>query len=188
MDWMIAVAQQTQTSSSPTWLAPLLGGVGALVGGTAASTVNLFALADTKKARQRQAERDATTTLSAQLTKARLDAARGLPENAEWTPHFLELFGGPEAAVLTFKSKNLRDRLKSSLELIIWGADDSELQYKTRRPPPFLVYLACGDALECLGANLRDEKLPAASKTWKDATGQWEWQQEQIPGQEDGEA
>ncbi|MBT2545804.1 hypothetical protein J7E99_35325 [Streptomyces sp. ISL-44] len=56
---------------------------------------------------------------------------------------------------MTFSSADLRKHLTSSLDLLIWGAHDSQLMYETglgsSRPA---AYAALQDAMACLGADL----------------------------------
>ncbi|MDX2854430.1 hypothetical protein PV342_39690 [Streptomyces sp. PA03-3a] len=195
MDWIIAVAQQTGTSSSPVWLAPLLGGVGALVGGSLTSLVGLRVLSDTKKARKRAAEKEATETITAALLDVRQiyrksDVGSGsAPEEFDtWSDFLLSKLGKAEVAVMALHGEDLRKRLTSSLDLLIWGAYDSQLLYQTHLGGFRVVaYAAHQDAMACLGANLRGEKLPEAAETWKTADSQMQWQFEQIRRAEEGE-
>jgi uncharacterized protein (DUF697 family) len=71
VDWLIAAAHQTSTSTSPAWLAPLLGGIGAMVGASLTSTVAWRVLSDTKKARKRAEEKEAAATITAALLEVR---------------------------------------------------------------------------------------------------------------------
>ncbi|MER7688649.1 hypothetical protein [Streptomyces sp. NPDC097610] len=195
MDVIIAVAQQTSTSTSPVWLAPLLGGVGALVGGSLTSTVAWRVLSDTKKARKRAEEKAATETITAALLEMRetyrkVDVGSGpAPDGFEYWPDFLlSKLGTAEVAVMAFNSEALRKRLTSSLDLLIWGSHDSQLLYETRLGSSRVVaYAAHQDAMACLGANLRGEPLPEAAESWKNADGQMQWQDEQIRRAEAGE-
>ncbi|MGW5460125.1 hypothetical protein [Streptomyces sp. NPDC003996] len=139
MGWIIAAAQQTSTSSTPVWLAPLLGGVGALVGGSLTSTVAWRVLSDTKKARQRAEEKETTEIITAALLEVRqiyrnTDVGSGpVPGEFEyWPDYLLSKLDKSEAAVMRFHSEALRKRVTSSLDLLIWGAHDSQLLYETR--------------------------------------------------------
>ncbi|MEU9405730.1 hypothetical protein AB0E08_08485 [Streptomyces sp. NPDC048281] len=195
MDWIIAAAQQTSTSTSPVWLAPLLGGVGALVGGSLTSTVAWRALSDTKKARKRAAEKEATETITAALldvrqTYRKSDVGSGpAPEEFDtWADFLLSKLGKAEVAVMALHSEDLRKRLTSSLDLLIWGAYDSQLLYETRLGGSRVVAnTAHQDAMACLGANLRGKKLPEPAETWRTADGQMKWQFEQVRRAEEGE-
>ncbi|MFD4001971.1 hypothetical protein [Streptomyces rubiginosohelvolus] len=193
MDSIIAVAQQTSTS--PVWLAPLLGGVGALLGGSLTSMVAWRALSDTKKARKRAEEKEATAVITAALLKTRQiyrskDVGSGPPPGGfdTWPDYLLSNLGKAEVAILAFRSEALRKRLTSSLDLLIWGAHDSQLLYETRLGGSRAVaYAVHQDAVACLGANLRGERLPDAAATWTTADGQMQWQFEQVRRAEEGE-
>ncbi|MFI1700294.1 hypothetical protein ACH419_30530 [Streptomyces bobili] len=195
MDWIIAVAQQPSTSSSPVWLSAVLGGVGAMVGGGLTSTVAWRVLSDTKKARKRAEEKDATATITAALLEVRQtyrnsEVGSGpTPEDFDsWADYFLSKLGTAEVAVMTFHNEALRKRLTSSLELLIWGAYDEQLLHETHLGSARAVaYAAHRDALACLGANLRSEALPEAAEAWKAADGQLQWQFEQERRAEEGE-
>lgn len=195
MDRLIAVAQQTSASTSPVWLAPLLGGVGALVGGSLTSTVAWRVLSDTKKARKRAEEKAATETITAALLEVRqiyrkVDVGTGpAPDDFEyWPDYLLSKLGGAEVAAMAFNSKDLRNRLIASLNLLIWGAHDSQLLYEMHIGSSRAVaYAAHQDAMACLGANLRGEPLPAAAETWMNADCQMRWQDEQVRRAEAGE-
>lgn len=194
MDWIIAAAQQTSTSTSPVWLAPLLGGVGALVGGSLTSTVAWRVLSDTKKARQRAEEKEATEIITSALLEVRqiyrnTDVGSGpVPGEFEyWPDYLLSKLDKSEAAVMRFHSEALRKRVTASLDLLIWGAHDSQLLYETRSSARAVAYEAHRDAMACLGAHLRGEQLPEATKAWKDADSQLRWQAEQERRAEEGE-
>ncbi|MQL61891.1 hypothetical protein F6Q10_04430 [Streptomyces vinaceus] len=195
MDWLIAAAQQTSTSTTPVWLAPLLGGVGALVGGGLASTVAWFVLSDTKKARQHAEEKKATAIITAALLEARQiyrksDVGSGpAPDDfATWADYLRAKLGKAEVAVMAFSSAALRERLTSSLDLLIWGAHDEQLLYETRLGSSQVVaYAVHRDAMACLGANLRGEKLPEAAETWNTADGHLQWLFEKARRDEEGE-
>ncbi|MFC8230616.1 hypothetical protein [Streptomyces sp. NPDC057287] len=195
MDWLIAAAQQTSTSTSPVWLAPLLGGVGALLGGSLTSTVAWRVLSDTKKARTRAEEKVATETITAALLEVRQTYRKGevgtgpAPDEFEhWPDYLLSKLGAAEVAVMAFSSEDLRKRLTSSLDLLLWGAHDSQLLYETRLGSSRVVaYAAHHDALACLGANLRGEPLPDAAERWTNADHQMRWQDEQVRRAEEGE-
>ncbi|WP_030390785.1 hypothetical protein [Streptomyces sp. NRRL S-241] len=195
MDWLIAAAQQPSTSASPVWLAPLLGGVGAAVGGSLTSFVSWRVLSDTKKARQRADEKEAAEIITAALLQVRQiyrKSAVGSPpvpedEFEHWTDYLLAKLGASEAAVMRFHDKALRERLTASLDLLIWGAHDNQLLHETRSHVRAVAYEAHRDAMECLGAHMRREQLPKATKAWMDASGQLEWQMEQVRRAEEGE-
>ncbi|MET7912036.1 hypothetical protein ABZS98_27975 [Streptomyces avermitilis] len=153
------------------------------------------ALSDTKKARKRAAEKEATESITAALldvrqTYRKSDVGSGAaPEEFDtWAEFLLSKLGKAEVAVMAFHSEDLRTRLTSSLDLLIWGAHDSQLLYETRLGGSRVAaYAAHQDAMACLGANLRGEKLPEASETWKNADGQMKWQFEQVRRAEEGE-
>lgn len=195
MDWIMAAAQQPTTSSNPVWLAPLLGGVGAMLGGGLTSTVAWRVLSDTKRARKRAEEKDATAIITAALLDVRETyrtnnvGSGSAPEDFDTWPDFpLSKLGKAEVAVMAFGSEALRERLTSSLDLLIWGAHDSQLLHETRLSGSRAVaYAAHKDAMACLGANLRSEPLPEAEETWTSADGQMRWQFEQIRRAEEGE-
>ncbi|MDX3166009.1 hypothetical protein PV516_19665 [Streptomyces scabiei] len=194
MDWLIAAVQQTSTSTTPVWLAPLLGGVGALVGGSLTSTVAWRVLSDTKKARRRAEEKEATEIITAALLEVRqiyrsTDVGSGpVPGDFDgWPDYLLSKLGKSEAAVMRFHSEVLRRRVTSSLDLLTWGAHDRWLLAETRSSARGVAYLAYRDAMACLGANLRGEPLPEATKAWNDADGQLRWQNEQERRAEEGE-
>ncbi|MEU1601149.1 hypothetical protein ABZ468_52825 [Streptomyces sp. NPDC005708] len=194
MDLLIAAAQQTTTSNSPVWLAPLLGGVGALMGGSLTSTVAWPVLSVTKKARRRAEEKEATEIITAGLLEVRqiyrnTDVGSGpAPGDFEyWPDYLLSKFDRSEAAVMRFHSEALRKRVTSSLDLLVWGAHDSQLLYETRSTAGAVAYQAHKDAMACLGAYMRGEPLPEATKAWKDADGQLQWQVEQERRAEEGE-
>ncbi|MEU5499807.1 hypothetical protein [Streptomyces griseofuscus] len=194
MDWIIAAAQQTSTSSTPVWLAPLLGGVGALVGGSLTSTVAWRVLSDTKKARQRAEEKEATEIITAALLEVRqiyrnTDVGSGpVPGEFEyWSDYLLSKLDKSEAAVMRFRSEALRNRVSSSLDLLIWGAHDSQLLHETRSSTRAVAYEAHRDAMACLWAHMRGEPLPEATKAWTDTDAQLRWQAEQERRAEEGE-
>ncbi|MEU0030645.1 hypothetical protein [Streptomyces sp. NPDC006335] len=195
MDWLIAAAQQTSTSTSPVWLAPLLGGVGAVLGGSLTSLVAWRVLSDTKKARERAEEKEAAATITAALLEVRqiyrnTDVGSGpAPEDFEyWADYLLSKLGKAEVAVMAFRSEALRTRLTASLDLLIWGAHDSRLLYETRLGSSRAVaYAAHQDAMACLGAKLRGEELPSATKVWIAADGHMQWQAEEERRAGEGE-
>ncbi|MEU0942302.1 hypothetical protein ABZ379_05815 [Streptomyces canus] len=195
MNVITAVAQQTSTSTSPVWLAPLLGGVGALLGGSLTSTVAWRVLSDTKKARKRAEEKEATETITGALLDVRqiyrnadVGSAPAPDDFDTWSDYLLSKLGKAEVAVMTFSSKALRERLTSSLDLLIWGAHDSQLLYETRLGGSRTVaYAAHEDAMTCLGANRREEPLPEAKERWKRADSQMRWQDEQVRRAEEGQ-
>ncbi|QKV98212.1 hypothetical protein HUT19_41560 (plasmid) [Streptomyces sp. NA02950] len=187
MDWLIAAAQQPSTSTSPVWLAPLLGGVGAVLGGSLTSMVAWRVLSDTKQARKRAEEKEAAATITAALLEVRqiyrnTDVGSGpAPEDFEyWSDYLLSKLGKAEVAVMAFRSEALRTRLTASLDLLIWGSHDARLLYETRLGSSRAVaYAAHQDAMACLGATLRGEKLPEATKAWKEADGHMQWMAEE---------
>ncbi|MFE4756445.1 hypothetical protein ACFRIB_40610 [Streptomyces mirabilis] len=194
MDLLIAVAQQTSTSNSPVWLAPLLGGAGALVGGSLTSTVAWRVLSDTKKARWRAEEKEATEIITIALLEVRqiyrnTDVGSGpAPEPFRlWTDYLESKFGGSEAALMRLHNDALRKRVTSSLDLLVWGAHDSRLLYETRSTARAVANHAHDDAMACLGAYTRNEPWPDATKAWKDADGQLQWQFEQERRAAEGE-
>ncbi len=198
MDWLIAAAQQPGASTAPLWLAPLLGGVGAVVGGSLTSLVAWRVLSDTKKARRRAEEKEATETITVALLKIRQIyrtkdvGSSPVPseEGAEcdsWPDYLLSALGTSEAAVMRFRSEALRERIAASLDLLIWGAHDEQLLYETRSSTRAVAYEAHRDAMECLGAHMRGEKLPEATTAWKDANHQLNWQNELMRRAEEGE-
>jgi hypothetical protein len=184
VDWLIAAAHQTSTSTSPAWLAPLLGGIGAMVGASLTSTVAWRVLSDTKKARKRAEEKEAAATITAALLEVRQvyrnrDVGSGpAPDNFDfWSDYLSSKLGDAEVAAMTFTSKALRQRLTSSLDLVIWGAHDSRLLYETHLGSSRAVaYVAHQDAMACLGATLRGEKLPDPAEAWKTADDQMKYQ------------
>lgn len=195
MDWLSAAAQQTSTSTSPVWLAPLLGGAGAVLGGSLTSMVAWRVLSDTKKARERAEEKEAARTITTALLEVRqiyrnTDVGSGpAPEDFEhWLDYLLAKLGEAEVAARTFRSADLRTRLTGSLDLLISGAHDSQLLHETHQHSPRAVaYAAHQDAMACLGATLRGEKLPEATKAWKTADGHMQWQADQERRAEEGE-
>ncbi|MFG3157186.1 hypothetical protein ACGF7W_34710 [Streptomyces sp. NPDC048219] len=195
MDWIVTATQQTASSSSPVWLSALLGGVGAMLGGSITSVVAWRVLSDTKSARRRAEEREASAAISAALLKVRQKYKNDgmgtdrLPEGFDtWPDYFHSLLGEAEVAVLTFTDRGLRDRLTGSLDLLIWGAHDDQLLHESRLSFPRVVaYAAYNDALACLGANLRNEPLPNPTDTWTTAHRQLQWQEEQVRRAEAGE-
>ncbi|MGV9277746.1 hypothetical protein [Streptomyces griseosporeus] len=194
MDWIIGAAQQTSTSSTPVWLAPLLGGVGALVGGGLSSTVAWRVLSDTKKARRRAEEKEATEIITAALLEVRQiyrnnNVGPGpVPGEFEyWPDYLLSKLDKSEAAAMRFHSKALRERITSSLGLLIWGAHDDQLLYTTDSTARAVAYEAYRDAMTCLGAYMRGEQLPKPTKAWTDADAHLHWQIEQERLAEAGE-
>ncbi|MEU5510807.1 hypothetical protein [Streptomyces fungicidicus] len=195
MDWIVAAAQQTTSSSSPVWLSALLGGVGAMMGGSITSLVAWRVLSDTKSARRRAEEREAAATISAAVLDVRqkyrtvaMNTYRVPKKFSTWPEYFHSLLGQAEIAVLTFTNEDLRKRLTGSLDLLIWGAHDDQLLHETRLTfPPVVAYAAYSDVLDCLGAHLRDEALPAPTDTWTKAHSQLQWQFEQVRRAEAGE-
>ncbi|MEV6403919.1 hypothetical protein AB0M58_13370 [Streptomyces bobili] len=195
MEWITAAAQQTSTSSTSVWLAPLLGGVGAVLGGSLTSMVAWRVLSDTKQARQRAEEKEAAATITAALLDVRqiyrnTDVGSGpAPDDFEhWPDYLLSKLGTAEVALMAFRSEALRTRLTASLDLLIWGAHDSRLLYETRLGSPRAVaYAAHQDARACLGATLRGEKLPDATKEWKEADGHMQMMAEEERRAHDGE-
>ncbi|MFI1726479.1 hypothetical protein [Streptomyces sp. NPDC020489] len=88
---------------------------------------------------------------------------------------------------MTFPDKDLRNRLQSSLNLLTWGANSAQLLQETGLTWPRVVALtAVQDAMDCLGAKLRGEKLPKASKGWQDADNHWQMLLEQERRGEEG--
>jgi hypothetical protein len=195
MDWLIAAAQQPAAkSSSPLWWSPVLGGIGAMLGGGLTSTVAWRVLSDTKAARTRAEEREATGVVTAALLKVhqtyrKWDGKAPVPDGSKtWTDFFHAELAEAEVAAMVFRSAALRKRLKSSLDLLIWGASDDQLLHETRLTFPRVVaYAAHQDAMDCLGANLRNEALPEPSPRWTSADNQMQWQFEQVRRAEEGE-
>lgn len=196
MDWLIAAAQQPSTSTNPDWYAPLLGGVGALVGGSLSSLVAWFVLADTRKARRRAEEKEATATITTALLKVRqiyrnTDVGSGsAPEGFEyWSDYLLSKLGKAEVAVMAFRNESLRTRLAASLDLLIWGAHDDRLLHETGLGSTRVVaYVAHQDAMTCLGTSLRGKKkLPEATKAWRDADDHMQWMIEEERRATEGE-
>ena len=196
MDWLIAVAQQPSTSTTPDWRVPLLGGVGALVGGSLTSLVAWFVLADTKRARKRAEEKEAAATITTALLKVRqlyrnTDVGSGpAPEGFEyWSDYLLSKLGKAEVAVMVFRNEALRTRLAASLDLLIWGAYDERLLYETHLGSSRAVaYVAYQDAMACLGVNLRGKKkLPEATKAWTAADDHMQMLAEEERRAEEGE-
>ncbi|SEE59680.1 hypothetical protein [Streptomyces sp. TLI_105] len=74
----------------------------------------------------------------------------------------------------------MRTRISNSIDLIIWGAGDSYVLGRTQMNRREMVYEAYMDAVNCLGANLRDEELPEPRKTWSDAVAEQKWVEENI--------
>ncbi|MET9671244.1 hypothetical protein ABZY19_39020 [Streptomyces sp. NPDC006475] len=196
MDWIIAAAQPTAMNANQWWLAPLLGGFGAILGASLTSVVAWRVLSDAKAARRRAEEREATGVITAGLREARQIYWKGnvgtemAPDgfDRDWTGYFSKMLGEAEVAVMVFEDEVLRQRLRASMDLLIWGAHDGQLLEETRLFLPRVVALAAHkDALACLGANLRDEDLPTPGEYWTKANSQWEWQEEQIRRAEAGE-
>ncbi|MEU1569425.1 recombinase family protein [Streptomyces mirabilis] len=78
-------------------------------------------------------------------------------------------------------------RVRAELDLLLWGAHDSQLLHETRLSGSRAVaYAAHQDAMACLGANLRNESLPEAAETWTSADGQMRCQFEQVRRAEEG--
>lgn len=88
----------------------------------------------------------------------------------DWRGHAWSVLGNAEAGVLVFRNSMLRQRLEESLAL----TRDADIIPPVLRglPDDNPVYVACSDVMRCLGANLRGESLPKASKDWKNAV---EW-------------
>ncbi len=165
MEWVIAAQAAT-----PLWVAPLLGGVGAVVGGSLTSLVSWRALSDSKKARVQAEERQATEEVSKAFTSAFSASRKELPEGVgSWHQHYYELMSSAEVGVLTFRDPAVRDRLGTSVEMIRWGATSRDVQDHAGASSSGLAYAAYKDALACLGANLRGERLPPRAMAWTQA-------------------
>ncbi|MFB7931968.1 hypothetical protein ACFC4C_23010 [Streptomyces sp. NPDC056039] len=168
MEWLIGA----QEGGSSPWLNAMVGGAGAFLGASLTSLVALKTLSDTKTARRRTEEREATVVVSAACLQLRRDYPMWRPDHRDenghdWPGHAWSVLGNAEPAVLVFRNSVLRQRLAESLMLI---RDVNKIPPTLRRlldDEP--VYLACSDVLSCLGANLRGEPLPKASKDWKNA-------------------
>ncbi|WAU78310.1 hypothetical protein O1Q96_00215 (plasmid) [Streptomyces sp. Qhu-G9] len=169
MEWLIAAQ-----AGSSWWVNALLGGVGAAVGASATSVAALRTLSDTKKARRRTEEREATAVVSAACIQLRHEFPLG-PDRIDrrsehvydWPEHAWSVLGDAEPAVLVFRDSGLRQRLAESF-LLITEADliPHWLRQLMDDDP---VYVACRDVLGCLGANLRGESPPKASDDWERA-------------------
>ncbi|MFD5619234.1 hypothetical protein [Streptomyces yangpuensis] len=133
-------------------------------------------LSDTKKARQRADEKEATEIITAALLEVRQiyrKSAVGpdpVPEGEHWTGHLLAELGASQAAAMRFHDKALRRRLTVSLDLLLQGSPDSQM----------VAYEAHRDAMECLGAHIRRERLPKPTRFWTDARDRLEWAEEQA--------
>ncbi|MFD5452195.1 hypothetical protein [Streptomyces sp. NPDC127100] len=166
-----------------------------MLGGSITSLVAWRVLSDTKSARRRAEEREASATISASILEVRQKYKNDgmgtdrVPEGfSTWPDYFHSLLGEAEVAVLTFTNKDLRRRLTDSLDLLIWGAHDDQLLHESRLSFPRVVaYAAYNDILACLGANLRNEALPSPTDTWTKARHQLRWQDEQVRRAEAGE-
>ncbi|MFD5322305.1 hypothetical protein [Streptomyces sp. NPDC127092] len=192
MPWTVA-AQESASTVSLFWSA-VIGGIGGVIGSAATSLVSWRALADTRKARQRSEEREAMETITSavlpvwQVYRNRDVLTEPAPDGYEtWPDYFHSALGTAEAAVLAFRSKELRDRLNDSMDLLIWGATGEQLLYETGTHPRFVAFLAQNDVLECLGANLRGDPLPSTAESWTEVTSHRRWQQEQERRAEQGE-
>ncbi|MET7901045.1 hypothetical protein ABZS86_06040 [Streptomyces sp. NPDC005355] len=69
-----------------------------------------------------------------------------------WSDYLSSELDGAQVAVMSFSSKALRERLTSSLDLLIWGAHDSRLTYETRLSTRAVAHAAHQDAMDCLGS------------------------------------
>ncbi|MGW1024777.1 hypothetical protein ACWD4J_13915 [Streptomyces sp. NPDC002577] len=151
-------------------------------------------LSDTKAARKRAEEREATGVITAALLKAFQDYRRhdvgsdAAPHDFErWDEYFRAALGEATVAVETLGNEDLRKRLSTSLDLLIW-ASDSQLLWESRlHSARTVAWAAHADALACLGANLRNEPLPEAAKEWKAADSALQWQYEQERRAAEGE-
>ncbi|MFJ3519804.1 hypothetical protein [Streptomyces sp. NPDC090131] len=162
MEW-IGVVQQA--SSSP-WLSAVLGGAGAAFGASLTSVASLRVLSDTKQARVRAEEREATGLITAAMTGVRNYAMDEGEPGRNWRVDVSGLLMGTEAAALVFRDARLRDRLTGSIGLII-NAED--LRTPLAYTPEKLVAMTYIEMLKSLGTNLRGEQLQNPSKNWSDA-------------------
>ncbi|WP_328674954.1 hypothetical protein [Streptomyces sp. NBC_00343] len=151
-------------------------------------------LSDTKAARTRAEEREATGVITAALLKMHQtyrkwdDSAPALEGFGTWADHFHAELAEAEVAAMVFRSQPLRARLKAPLNLLTWGATDDHLVQESRLGFTRVVaYAAYQDALDCLGANLRNEPLPAPSPRWTSADDQMRWQIEAERRASEGE-
>ncbi|MGN5392584.1 hypothetical protein [Streptomyces sp. JL7001] len=83
----------------------------------------------------------------------------------DWREHLLAELGASQAAAMRFRDKALRRRLTVSLDLLLYGSPHSQM----------VAYEAHRDAMECLGAHIRRERLPKPTRFWTDARDELEW-------------
>jgi hypothetical protein len=148
-----------------------------MLGGAFTSIVAWRVLSDTKAARKRTEEREATGIITTSFQKTFLVYTQQnvrvapVPEGFElWTDYFRSALDEAEVAIQVIRDRRLRLRLSSSLEMLIHGGNEEILRDTRLNNPDHMASVAYRDALACLGANLRNEPLPEPSRGWKAAT------------------
>ncbi|MFJ3205074.1 hypothetical protein [Streptomyces sp. NPDC086989] len=152
-------------------MAPLLGGVGAAIGGSVTSFVAWRVLRDNKQARVRAEEMQATQAVAEGFAQAHKAVMASPSQSADPGDGPIEHVTGIDVGVLTFRNSELRDRLALSAEIIRWGAASEEVRDLVYASPKGMIVAACEDAMACLGANLRGETLPPPGEAWTETAG-----------------